>query len=402
MKPLSVGIVLLATAMAGCGGGSSSQPTTSGIKNRAFVSNAYSGQLDFVDASADTLTGHTIAVGVDPGLMAVTPGRESTLVFDQTTNQVQVVSNSGEKVAGAVQLPNLTESMVAKDANTAFATVLNATVSGQSELGAVIVMNLQNFTISSTIGVPRARRLVLSHNGSTLLVFSDNSNAVTIIDTASSTATTVGGFDQPVSAVFSSDDSRAFVLNCGPECGGTAAGVQPLLLGATPSAGTAVPVSAATVGFLSGSSLIVAGTRAAIPGAGLLTVLDVSSGTPSVTKADIPISDGFHTRMALGSNNKLFIGAINCTNDPNSATPTGCLSIFDTSASTAVIDTARDPTFGAKGFVTGMVPIANRNVVYVVEGGELRVFDTTTSQEIPGKVDIVGQAVDVKAVDQAQ
>ena len=41
-------------------------------------------------------------------------------------------------------------------------------------------------------------------------------------------ATTMGNapltFDRPVKAVFSADGSTAYVLNCGPECGGTTAG----------------------------------------------------------------------------------------------------------------------------------------------------------------------------------
>jgi preprotein translocase subunit SecA len=52
------------------------------------------------------------------------------------------------------------------------------------------------------------------------------------------------------------------------------------------------------------------------------------------------------------------------------------------------------------GDVTGMQPIANRNVAYVIEGGELRVVDTTTGRISTNIfIDIVGQAVDVKEVD---
>ncbi len=113
--------------------------------------------------------------------------------------------------------------------------------------------------------------------------------------------------------------------------------------------------------------------------------------------------------MALDSNTKLFVGATGCTNDPNSATPTGCVSIYDISAGGApVIDTARDSLFcdpGAicthgKGFVTGLTPINNRSVFYVVEGGTLRVFNTTTSAEIPGEIGVSGTVADAKAVDQ--
>ena len=33
-------------------------------------------------------------------------------------------------------------------------------------------------------------------------------------------------FDRPVKAVFSADGSTAYVLNCGPECGGTTASIS--------------------------------------------------------------------------------------------------------------------------------------------------------------------------------
>jgi hypothetical protein len=123
-----------------------------------------------------------------------------------------------------------------------------------------------------------------------------------------------------------------------------------------------------------------------------------------VSGTAVTIGDGYHRQMELASNNKLFIGARDCTNNPNdsAAAPTGCLTIFDTSAKTAVIDPAKDPATGiAKGFVTGMAPLANRNFVYVVSGGQLRIYDTTTSAISTGRsIDITGTVVDVKTIDQ--
>jgi hypothetical protein len=53
------------------------------------------------------------------------------------------------------------------------------------------------------------------------------------------------------------------------------------------------------------------------------------------------------------------------------------------------------------GNVTGIAPIPNRSVVYVCEGGKLRIYDTTTDQleHLTAAPSIAGQAVDVKAVD---
>jgi hypothetical protein len=414
VRRVSTGAVLLLVAvLAGCGSGKSNTTpsTTSGLKSRAFITNTFTGSMDLVNAETDALTATTFLVGSSPTFMVLTPGRESTLVFDSGSNQVDVVTNSGETVAGTVGLPGAAGSIVAKDTTTAYAAIPQAVITGQTALGAVAVMNIQTFTVSSTIAVPAARRLVMNHGATKILVFSDNSDSITILDVAAGTTSTVTGFDRPVGGFFSTDDSKAFILNCGPECGGATAGVEVLNMGTTPAAGTALTLSAATMGLLNSNTLFVAGTIAGTPGQGVLNTVDVSSGAPVAgTVKDLHISDGFHTQMMLASNNKLFIGSINCTNDPNSATPTGCLTIFDTSANTAVIDTARNPTScqtgepctSSKGFVTGMSPVANRNVAYVAEGGELRIFDTTTSQEIVNKVDILGQAWDVKLIDQAQ
>jgi hypothetical protein len=83
----------------------------------------------------------------------------------------------------------------------------------------------------------------------------------------------------------------------------------------------------------------------------------------------------------------LFIGATSC------GTSKGCLTVFDFNAKTAVVDTP-------SGDVTGIAPIANRSVAYVIEGGQLRVFDTKTSApSTTAFIDIVGPAVDVKEVD---
>ena len=51
------------------------------------------------------------------------------------------------------------------------------------------------------------------------------------------------------------------------------------------------------------------------------------------------------------------------------------------------------------GDVTGLQPITNRNVVYVVQKGELRIYDTTTDKLQTQQVDILGQAIDVELVD---
>jgi hypothetical protein len=273
---------------------------------------------------------------------------------------------------------------------------------------------MTTFNITNTVPITHAARtLVLSPSGSKLLVLpgvADHQDTVTVIDTAKAkttplpadTATAISTFDRPVFAVFASDGSKAFVLNCGPECGGVSAGLAVLDMTASPPAVTSnvVVPGGATVALLNGTTLYVAGTSSGAAGAGQLSVLNTGSLTSPASS--VGIGDGTHTLMALASDNKLFIGASGCTN--------GCLSIFDAGASKAVVDSN---TLN----VTGIAPIGGRNVVYVVEDvvagspeclgqlacqGELRIYDTTktTPTLTPTQIDVVGRAVDVKSIDQ--
>jgi hypothetical protein len=255
--------------------------------------------------------------------------------------------------------------------------------------GQVAVFDYTTFAITKNIPVPTVRTLVLNHKGDHLLAFSDDVDSVTIIDTTANTASTITSatFDRPVFGVFSSDDSKAYILSCGRECGGATARVSVL----DTTAGTvsaSVPVSAATVGLLdSAGNLYVAGTQGT---AGKLDVVAVSNLT--VSKSGVAIGDGYHNVMVAASNNRIFIGARTCNN-----VTSGCLSIFNTSGGTAVIDTP-------KGDVTAALPITGRNIVYVAEGGELRIYDTTKDAETNGlaaaPIDIIGKAIDLKAIDQ--
>jgi len=401
-RAINLGLCTAAIAvLLSCAGNNStpsSGSTTSGIKKRAFVSNNFQSQLDIINAADDTMNtiltttsagttasipANTINTGSGPAQMVLTADKKLTLVFDQGSNAIAVIVNATETNAGLIPLPDFTESfVVAPDNATVYAAVPNVPQTGQSA-GAVEVLSATNVTLTNTISVPRARRVVLSHNGSKLLVFADAVDQMWVVDTASKTATSIAGFDRPVTGVFSSDDSKAYILNCGPECGGTAAKVTVLDM-ASNTPGASVAVSAATVGLLDSSgNLYVAGTAA---GGGKLDV--VNSSNLTVSKSGVAISDGTHTIMKLGANSKLFVASRAC-----SSAVQGCLSIFDTAAGSAVTSAA------GGGDVTGIEPVPDRNVVYVIEGGELVIYDTTTGMRQTTQIDIVGKAVDVRVVD---
>jgi hypothetical protein len=206
--------------------------------------------------------------------------------------------------------------------------------------------------------------------------------------------------DHPVWAVFSQDSGTAYIMNCGPECGGTVASVSALNLSDNSLTSVAVP-SGATYGASFGSTLYVAGTNASTtcpPGTsakncGTLTVIDTAGGGLHVLKS-VPITNGYHSTMAVTADNQVFIGAQGCTNVFNGTEQRGCLSIYN--ANNGKVAIGSDP-----GDVTSIQPVTGRSNVYVVENGELRNWSTVTDTlALPlNQLQILGQAVDVKLVD---
>jgi len=361
--------------------------------------------------------------------MAISPDRKTVLSFDSVSNSVEVVNDTTETAAGSLQLPGPTTSMAVLATSFAYAAVPGAILNGSAP-GAVVVMNVGAGGIAATIGVPNAQTLVASPDGTQLLVFSGDSDSVTIfypllVNTSVPVTVTVPGFDRPVSGIFSADGSTAYILNCGAQCAGTQASVQILdFTTSPPSAGALVPVNGATVGFLAGSTLYVAGkgtptgplctsiTNAAPTQAqycGTLDLVDLTTlqdpyfNNPA---AEIAITDGYHDRIDMSSDGQLFIGSYGCTtvgnvNNPQGGEVRGCLSIFDTTTpgnSAAVIPPDN-------GDVTGFQSFTSRHAEYVAEGGNLRVYDTTKDILLvdsfisTGTVTITGKVVDVKAID---
>ncbi|WP_158824042.1 hypothetical protein [Granulicella sp. S156] len=144
-------------------------------------------------------------------------------------------------------------------------------------------------------------------------------------------------FDRPSDAVFSLDGSSIYVLNCGPECGGTTASVTVLQTGALllnysllPPSGTSplqsipvpnpIPVPGGVTHAISdGTTLYLAGQS--LQGNGLfggnLSLLNLSTYTLGSTTYNI--SDGTHTKMLFADNNTLWIGSQGCANGPRAA-----------------------------------------------------------------------------------
>jgi hypothetical protein len=387
-----------------CGGGSgSSTAPPSKVSHRAFISNNYSGNLQVMDTQTDTtpLTAQTvnssgqvipgvpvtISVGGSLTFEVESPSRAMTLVYEQNVNQLVFVDNATEMVSGSLVLPNFTEmALFSPDNSTVYAPVRNVPVTG-ARPGAVEVITVSSFTITATYGVPSARYIALSPSGQYLLVFADDSDSVFLIDLKATTVTPVEipGFARPVNAFFSSDSNTAYVINCGVECGSTSGASVAQLDIPSQTIKATVPVGGASVGFLNGGTLYVAGN----PGpAGTYDAVNVGT-MARLTANSVAIGDGYHSTMALSANNKLYIGASTCSNQA-----TGCLSVVDVANNTA------DAPLPPKGNVTGMLAISGRNTVYVIEGGFLVIYDTTTDTPQKTQVIFTGALYGVVQVDQ--
>ncbi|HEY1263320.1 MAG TPA: hypothetical protein VGF06_07340 [Terriglobales bacterium] len=417
-------LLVLSVALISCYGSSKYQ-NPSRLKFRAFVSNSLhpttAGNVpavEIMNAVNDRLTGAPIGLGglTDAGAMDLSPNGTGTLVYSPSNNAFVLIDNATEKaLLSTASLPDSTESFfIAVDNLHAYAAVPNAQVNqGQAPPGAIYQIDLSTGSISAVIPVPHVHFLLQLDLGKKILAFSDNSSecplntgAVTLITPANIGTNTDPrspancGFDHPVGAIAAIASQQAFVLECGPECGGTSAAIT-AFDSSTGMVGTRIPVPAATAGLLEGTTMFVAGSPPNAPcdsttaatTCGRLTLVDLNQLAVTNT-SDILITDGYHTRLAMGAGGQLFIGARNCTKiNVSGGEIRGCLSIFDTGTAKVVIP----PNAGD---VTGLAPIPQRTVVYVIQDGELRVFDTTTDALLPDhQTDIVGQLVDVKAVD---
>jgi len=399
----------------------------SGLPDRVLASQGVTSTNDFgsltvVDAYNDTIPRNAhIGTGNSPGLMAVSPSLNLAATFDSASTTVYVVNTATESVLASVRLPAPTSSMVFPTANpTGYAAVPGATVTGYSFIGAVEEMN---FTASAltTIAVTNAQTVVSNSGGSQLLVFSNNSDSMIVLSpaaavppvdlsclsgTPNAVCTIVPGFDRPVYSVVNGD--TAYILNCGPQCGGVMASVMVFDLPSLTITGT-IPVDAATWALLNGPTLYVAGTSptnnactgetTAAATCGRLDIIDTTTG--KVTGSAV-ITDGYHDRMDFNVVGQLFIGSHDCTNIGDVNQPNGevrgCLSIFNVANNSVIIPPDNGDVNGLQGFTI-------RTIEYVAQGGALRVYDTTTdalliTDFIPeGTVEIVGYVGDVKAID---
>jgi hypothetical protein len=487
LKKALIFLLLLAPAclvLLSCGNTAPSSSKTTGIKYRAFLTNSVSAGTEsagvFIVNAQDDVRANAapISAGNTPTLMVLTPNHAQTLVFSgngtqSSDNTFNLINNAAESNAAHVTLPGMTQSfVVSPDSSTAYVAVPTGPVVGQSP-GVIEVIALGSGSVSATINCPPGNPspavcvatdptlqginpaftyLAMGNTGSLLLAFNQGSgqlfdslpNVVEVItpaavQTGNPVVTFVPGFDHPIAAFFNSDDSTAYVLNCGFECGGVQASIQTLDL-TTNTPGVPVPVPAATAALVINSTMYLAGTpyKNGVPSqacsgqttqattCGVLTIFDLATMSivqppvqppycPTGQQCAITITDGFHTNIALGAYGQLYIGSRTCTEivpplpPPAGAETRGCLTIYNTlTTAEGTVPAGGIVVPPQNGDVTGIQPIASRNVVYVIQGGALGIYDdridafeyNPNDEDNPGRITgLVGNFYDVLSVD---
>lgn len=235
-------------------------------------------------------------------------------------------------------------------------------------------------------------------------------------------------FDRPVKAVFSADGSTAYVLNCGPECGGTKSSISllpvaPMIftLGkasgllpcnaapcsnaqSAPITNIAIPAGASNA-LVTTSTMYVVGQRLMSDGffGGFLTVLNLTNNTivPSTSGSPNPvsISDGYPgatSRMIQADDNTLWIAMTKCNQGERfyNNQPYGCLTMYNTSTNKVVL---LEPYAGDG---TGIAACTGLHKVYTAQGGQVYINSTVNGAAIDNQyVTVTGTAFDVAYMD---
>jgi hypothetical protein len=426
--------------LAGCGksfyfGGRALPP--SGILNRVLIAvqnpgALTKGTLQIVDAFYDirhsfnnsvpsfALAGYS---GADPITIQNMPEEQAGAVYGAGDGSYALLNYASEKQNVTVSLPGQSSGVfISHDERYVFAA---------NQTAHTLTIQDRGLGTSYGLNVPNVYRVSTNPSGSAALAFVQDSNLVysvyklqtnqkvpsNAIDCEPQNIPVYcalpvpGNFDRPTKAVFSADGTTAFVLNCGPECGGTQASISllpvagiiiqsgaPVPPGA-PSAVTAtIPVpGGATNALQNGNLLYVAGQQLQSDGffSGFLSILDL--GTQKIT-GNYSISDGTHTRMNFGDDNTLWIGSQLCTQGERyhqgATTNLGCLTMFNTAKnSVTMIDSY-------KGDATGVASVLTLHKVYTAEGGQVYIYSTVDGSSLDNsQVTVVGTAYDVAYMD---
>ena len=483
-----------AAALAGCGNtyyfdGRVLPP--SGLVNRVAIAIqnpgvGAKGAIEIVDAFYDERSGYnstppSFSISGYSGALPVTiqnmPEEQIGAVYAAGDGSFTTIDYAKEKTNGAVNGISGTSSSIFITRNKAY--VFAASQSAE----ALTAVNLIGGG-SSSLGLPNIYRLSVNPGGSAALVFAEDSNYAYYprLLSGAQTQSYSGGpatwpkaavdcepqnapvwclfqmqspdnvdttgnyygqplvFDRPIKAVFSADGSTAYVLNCGPECGGSQSSISivpvaPLIFllnqqsgllpcnlpanGSCPNPSSAAMVNipipgGASNALVDSSTMYVVGQEAECTNGqqppcpsgqpslfgGNLTVLNLASNPIAITNT-AAISDGqpgAMSRMVEADDNTLWIGMSGCTTGVRYATNPaggyGCLTMYNTATNQVVL---LEPYIGN---ATGIAAVTGLHKIYTAEGGQVYIYSTKDGSALDNQyVTVTGTAYDVAYMD---
>jgi hypothetical protein len=482
---MSAGVALVvAAALAGCGktlyfAGRVLPP--SGLQNRVMIAiqnpNPLNrGALEIVDAFYDTRTGFngkpaSFSIAGYGGALPISiqnmPEQQLGAVYGSGDGSLALINYQAEKTSTP------TISGLNGMSPSVFITRNEAYAFAASQTSTVFTVINQGASSSTPLSLPGVYRVSVNPGGSIALAFVQNSNYVYYprqLSTAQSVAFSGGPstwpkaavdcepqndpswclfqmqspdhtdatgnyygapltFDRPIKAVFSADGSTAYILSCGPECGGSKASVSvvpiaPLIFlqgqqsglipcnlpsvascpdtNDTPMVNIPIPGGASNALVASTTMYVVGQQPQAIQGqtlyAGNLTVVNLANNTAG---NPVAISDGQPaavSRMLEGDDNTLWIAMTGCTVGVRYATNPaggyGCLTMYNTSTNSVVL---LEPYLGD---ATGIAAVTGLHKIYAAEGGQVYIYSTTDGSSIDNQfVTVTGTAYDVAYMD---
>ncbi len=401
------------------GGYSSGYPGT--IMNfpsemRGYVYSNSDGTLSSINYSSETSSGSVGTFQSGSSAVAVSPTFEHYYGAEEAAGVLEIVDNlTGQSYV--LNLPNVFKVIVNKGDTVALAMVRNSNV-----LYRVFKLNQSQYP---------TQQAAITATGSA----DCEPNLLPVYCAVS----VPGTYDEPSGVYFSLDGTTAYVLNCGPECGGKTASVTllqqgPLNENVIPSSPVQpnpqianVPVPGGVTDALSdGTTLYLAGQQLQPDGlfAGFLSTMNQAANTIT---GKYSISDGTHSKLLFADNNTLWIGSQFCATGERAKLGQNynCLTVAQLSTTTPAqvlsVQIAPNVTPGSPtavvpypnqndnqyyyGSLTGLCWVQNFNKVYTAYGGQVHVFSTVLSAtgiatEIDNEyVTVQGTALDVAYMD---